>query len=105
MAKPKIPKGRDGPTPSQGPDQDGEKPRHNSDGREHQVHQEILERRMRGGPELTPEAYERALEEWRSLQGSVMRPPTDVKGPTDKEEPSTRKENQDQRPKSDSNSE
>jgi hypothetical protein len=102
MAKPRIPKGRgSGPPPSQGPDEGGEQPRHRSEGREHRVHQEILERRMRGGPELTPEAYERALDEWRNLQGSVMRPPTDVKGPTDTESDS--KENNEQKPKSDSN--
>jgi len=100
MAMPKIPKGRGGRTPTQQqPTQDGDRPRHKSDGREHRVHQEILERRMRGGPELTPDAYERALDEWRSLQGSVMRPPTDVKVPSDK---GPSEEDQDQKPKSDS---
>lgn len=94
----KTPRSRGGRTPSQQPDHGSEGPRHKSDGREHRVHQEILERRMRGGPELTPEAYERALDEWKNLQGSVMRPPTDVKAPAD---PSH--DNHDQKPKSDSN--
>jgi hypothetical protein len=99
MAMPKIPPNRGGRTPPQPPDKNGG-PRHNSHGREHQVHQEILDRRMRGGPELTPEAYERARDEWKNLQGSVMRPPTDVKVPT-ANNPSEK--DQDQKPKSDSN--
>ena len=42
---------------------------------------------MRGGPKQTPEAYERALEQWKNLPGSVVRPPTDIKRPPP-EEPS-----------------
>jgi hypothetical protein len=57
---------------------DRERPKHKPEGREHQVHKEILERRMRGGPEPTPDAYKRALEQWQNLPGSIVRPPTDV---------------------------
>lgn len=96
---PKNPRGRGGQKPPHQSGEGDDRPRHKSDGREHRVHQEILDRRMRGGPALTPEAYERALDEWRSLQGSVMRPPTDVKAPTD-QGPSEK--DQDQNPKSDS---
>lgn len=64
-----------------------EPPKHNPEGREHQVHKEILERRMRGGPEPTPDAYARALEQWKNLPGSIVRPPTDVTPPP-AEEPS-----------------
>jgi len=49
------------------------------EGEEHEVHQEILERRMRGGPKPTRESYERALEQWKKIPGSVVRPPTDIK--------------------------
>jgi hypothetical protein len=55
-----------------------ERPKNKPEGRDHQVHKEILERRMRGGPEPTPDAYKRALEQWKSLPGSIVRPPTDV---------------------------
>jgi hypothetical protein len=62
---------------------DQERPRHKPEGREHQVHKEILERRMRGGPEPTPDAYRRALEQWKKLPGSKVRPPTDVCPPAE----------------------
>jgi hypothetical protein len=74
MARKKKPEGPEEP----------ERPRHKPEGREHQVHKEILERRWRGGPEPTPEAYERALEQWKNLPGSVVRPPTDIRQPPDK---------------------
>jgi len=77
-------------TPRKG-DPDREKPEHRPEGREHQVHQEILERRMRGGPEPTPEAYRRALEQWKKLPGSKVRPPTDIVTPPG-EEPGTSEE-------------
>lgn len=60
-----------------------ERPKHKPEGREHQVHKEILERRWRGGPEPTPEAYARALEQWKNLPGSIVRPPTDITPPSD----------------------
>ena len=84
MAKQKTPKGPKDPggpkhpqEPNE-PDPDRERPKHKPEGREHQVHKEILKRRMRGGPEPTPEDYARALEEWKKLPGSVVRPPTDI---------------------------
>jgi hypothetical protein len=76
------------------PDQERRGP--NSEGREHQVHKEILERRMTGGPEPTPEAYARALEQWKDLPGSIVRPPTDVTPPPAEEEPSKPSEPADQ---------
>jgi hypothetical protein len=75
---PKVP---DKPTGQ--PEDDDKRPRHDPQGREHQVHQEILERRWRGGPAPTPEDAQRALEQWKSLPGSVVRPPTDIKRPAD----------------------
>jgi hypothetical protein len=47
-------------------------------GRERQIHEEIIARRMEGGAPPSPEAYARALEQWQQLPGSVVRPPTDV---------------------------
>lgn len=88
--KPKGPKDPGDPKHPQEPNepyQDGEGPKHKPEGREHQVHKEILERRMRGGPAPTPDAYTRALEQWKNLPGSIVRPPTDVTPPP-AEEPS-----------------
>jgi hypothetical protein len=67
------------PNHSQEPNEpNSDRPQPNSEGREHQVHKEILERRMRGGAEPTLNAYSRALEQWKDLPGSIVRPPTDV---------------------------
>jgi len=63
-------------------DENDEKPKHKPEGREHQVHKEILERRMKGGREPTQKDYADALEQWKNLPGSVVRPPTDMT-PTD----------------------
>ena len=68
--------------PRQEPDGgDDKRPRHRPQGREHQVHMEILERRWRGGPAPTQEDYQRALEQWKNLPGSIVRPPTDISAP------------------------
>jgi hypothetical protein len=48
-------------------------------GREHAVHQRIIDRRLGGGAPASPEAYAKALEEWHQLPGSIVRPPTDEK--------------------------
>jgi hypothetical protein len=48
-------------------------------GRDHPVHQQIVARRLGGGAQATPEAYAKALEEWKRLPGSVVRPPSDEK--------------------------
>jgi hypothetical protein len=56
-----------------------ERPRRRRDGRDREVHLEIIARRMDGGAPATPEAYARALEQWHQLPGSVVRPPTDLK--------------------------
>ena len=75
------------------PDLDRPRPKHKPQGREHEVHKEILARRMRGGPEPTADAYLRALEQWKNLPGSVVRPPTDVTSPPaqDSSEPTDQK--------------
>jgi hypothetical protein len=65
-------------TPKNPEEPDREPPKHKPEGREHQVHKEILERRMRGGKEPTSDDYRRALEQWKNLPGSIVRPPTDV---------------------------
>jgi hypothetical protein len=93
MTKPKHPKDpedRGDPNHSRAPYEprpDYEHPKHDPEGREHQVHEEILARRMRGGREPTRDAYTRALEQWKNLPGSIVRPPTDVT-PLPAEEPS-----------------
>ena len=63
----------------EGEREDRDRPRRRRMGREHAVHQQILERRVGGGAPATPEAYAKALEQWQKLPGSVMRPPTDEK--------------------------
>jgi hypothetical protein len=60
-------------------EQDKDRPRRRRMGREHAVHQQIVERRLSGGAPATPETYAKALEEWKQLPGSVVRPPTDEK--------------------------
>jgi hypothetical protein len=69
-------------------DRYGEKdrPRRRRMGREHAVHQQIIERRLSGGAPATPEAYAKAIEEWQQLPGSIVRPPTDEK-PSAKDTP------------------
>lgn len=56
-----------------------EPPRRRRMGREHAVHQQIVERRLGGGAPATPEAYAKGLEEWHKLPGSIVRPPSDEK--------------------------
>jgi hypothetical protein len=56
---------------------DKDRPRRRRMGREHAVHQQIIDRRLGGGAPATPEAYAKALEEWHQLPGSIIRPPTD----------------------------
>lgn len=77
MADRKYPKDPSHPKP----DPDDSAPQHKPQGREHEIHKEILERRWRGGPASTPDAIERALEQWKNLPGSVVRPPTDITAP------------------------
>jgi hypothetical protein len=48
---------------------------------ERKLHEEIIARRM-GEEPPSVDAYSRALEQWKSLPGSVIRPPTDVHPPT-----------------------
>jgi hypothetical protein len=87
---PKDPKDPGDPKHSQEPNEpypDRERPQHRPEGREHQVHKEILERRWRGGPDPTSDTSRRALEQWKNLPGWVVRPPTDITAPP-AEEPS-----------------
>jgi hypothetical protein len=72
-------------------DGDKDRPRRRRMGREHAVHQQIVERRLSGGAPATPEAYAKALEEWQQLPGSIVRPPTDQK-PSEKDNPVKRKD-------------
>jgi hypothetical protein len=48
---------------------------------ERRLHEEIIARRM-GEEPPSVDAYSRALEQWKKLPGSVIRPPTDVHPPT-----------------------
>ena len=74
---------------------DGKRPKHRPEGREHQVHQDILDRRWEGGRgKPTPEDYQRALEQWKNLPGSVVRPPTDITETPPEKPGATPKENE-----------
>jgi len=68
---------------------DQARPRRRRMGREHAVHQQIVERRLGGGAPATPEAYVEALKEWHQLPGAVIRPPTDEKQATEPEKQAT----------------
>jgi len=54
------------------------------EGQERRAHEEIIEGRITGGADATPELYQHALKQWQEIPGSVMRPPTDVTLPTPK---------------------
>lgn len=58
------------------------------EGEERKVHEEIIDRHIRGGAALTneaiTEAYARAQKQWQELPGSIVRPPTDVTLPSQK---------------------
>jgi hypothetical protein len=51
---------------------DDDRPRKDKDGRERVVHIEIAKRRFDGGPPPSPQAYARAIEQWRRLDGAVI---------------------------------
>jgi hypothetical protein len=61
----------------------GERPHKDKDGRDRIVHIEIAARRFAGGPAPSPEAYARATEQWRRLNGAVTYVPVQdlVKAP------------------------
>ena len=52
------------------------------EGEERKVHEEIIDRRIRGGAALSKKditkAYDQALQQWQKLPGSVISPPTDI---------------------------
>ena len=45
------------------------------------IHREYVQRRIGGGAQPTPQAYERALEQWHRLPGAVRTPATEVRPP------------------------
>lgn len=68
------------------PPSKGRKPRlGNPDADPQRIHREYVERHFGGGEEPTPEAYERALEEWHRLPGAVQRPAAEIRGPEESE--------------------
>ena len=73
-------------------DRDKERPRRRRMGREHAVHQQIVDRRLSGGAPATADAYANALEQWKQLPGSIVRPPTDEK-PLDNPAPKVKNKN------------
>jgi hypothetical protein len=73
-----------------------ERPRRRRMGREHAVHQELVEKRIGGGDPPTPEAYAKALQQWQQLPGSVVRPPTDVK-PSESEKDTAKVKDEDKK--------
>jgi len=44
------------------------------------IHEDFIERRLGGGAPATPEAYDRAVRQWRELPGAVRVPSTDLTG-------------------------
>ena len=46
-----------------------ERPRRRRMGRDHEVHAEIVEKRLEGAHPATPDAYSKALEEWHQIPG------------------------------------
>jgi hypothetical protein len=46
------------------------------------VHRQYLERRLQGGAPATPEAYERAIEQWQQLPGAIAQVPVINPTPT-----------------------
>jgi hypothetical protein len=65
---------------------DAERPRRRRMGRDHVVHQQVVNSRLSGGAPATPEAYAEGLKEWQQLPGSIVRPASDEK-PSDKPAP------------------
>jgi len=57
----------------------------NPDADPQRIHREYLERHFGGGEEPTPEAYERALEQWQRIPGATQRPPAEIRGPEETE--------------------
>ena len=58
------------------------------EGEERKLHEEIIDRRVRGGTALTDEeiteAYALAQKQWQELPGAIVRPPTDITLPSQK---------------------
>lgn len=58
-------------------------------GTERAVYLQFLARRWKGSPPATPQAYSRALKQWRQLPGVIATAPTDLgKNPTSAAPPS-----------------
>jgi len=55
-----------------------ERPHVRLSGRERQVHLEIVLRWWEGSVPPTPQAYARALKQWRQLPGSIVTSATDI---------------------------
>jgi hypothetical protein len=72
---------------------DAERPRRRRMGRDHIVHQQIVDRRLSGGAPATPAAYAVGLTQWQQLPGSIVRPATDEK-PDESQAPQVKKDDQ-----------
>jgi hypothetical protein len=86
---------RQGNEPERPPDrpEDADRPRRRRMGRDHIVHQQIVDSRLSGGAPATPEAYAEGLKEWQQLPGAVVRPATDEK-PQEKQLPQVNEKDQ-----------
>lgn len=74
--KKKKPPPEDG---GQGEENGDEKPTlGNSNADPVRIHREYIERRMGGGREATPDAYEDAMRQWKELPGALSAPPSEV---------------------------
>lgn len=66
-------------------DKDDEPTLGNPDADPQRIHREYVEQHFGGGEEPTPEAYERALDEWHRLPGAAHRPPGEIRGPEEEQ--------------------
>ena len=83
------PKKRKGDDAEKEPPKDREQPplTRNPDADPVKIHRDYVERRLGGGAPPSPQAYDRALEQWHELPGAVSRPPSEIKGEEAKRPP------------------
>ena len=71
MRKPNKPKK---PTDPNAPYREEPEPQRNPDADPVKLHRGYIERQLEGGAPATPEAYRRAVDQWRQLPGAVRVP-------------------------------
>lgn len=78
---PQVTQGGPGEGDDRPPPPESSSPRRNPDADPVRVHREYVQRRLGGGALPTPEAYERAVDQWHRLSGAVRTPATEVRAP------------------------